>query len=111
MKKLREIKLAKPGQVVEFIYEANAIEDVHFYDAESVDEATVRFPRGTTGTVLKIRTTHLINGQGSEYLLMIDTCKYHVSAKHTRIVTSYEGSIQRELDQMRDSFAELNDDD
>lgn len=103
----RTQELAKPGQMVEFLYLARAIECLPFCDAESVDEATVHFARGTVGTVMKVILTHLINGSGPEYILMIDTCTYYVSAKHTRIVTKYEGSIQEELDTMEKSFDDL----
>lgn len=95
--------LAKSGQIVEFIHEAHAIEKLQYCDIEAVDEATKRFPRGTTGTVLGI------NIHGNEYLLMIGDCTYFVNARDTQVVVSYETSIQREFDQMESAFKELED--
>lgn len=100
-------KIAKPGDMVEFLYLARAIECVPFCDAEAVDEATTHFARGTVGTVMKVILTHLIAAQGTEYILLIEDCTYYVSAKHTRIVTQYEGSIQEEIDNMDKAFDDL----
>lgn len=94
---------AKPGEIVEFLYESKAIEDVRFCDAEAVDEATVTFPRGTVGTVLRVINELSPN---TDYILLIEDNAYFVRAKHCRVVTKYEGSIQEEFDKLDKAFEE-----
>lgn len=100
---MRTIDPVKIGSVVEFIVTGNAVEDVKFCDVEDVDEHTITMPRGTTGTVLRRK--------GQFYVLMIDTCKYLVHQSLCKEVKSYETSIQRELDQFKAAFEELEDND